>query len=477
MTKTLILITVGLGALFTTGPATARGDLCTPQAAGEQSCRQARLCECQYFPGGLLGGPGEYRWDCGVQRPSCGTVGPVATELEGVRDFVRSVLAQDDAAEPVKLSLAPQDRAKNEPFAGLLAAVAGLGPLPDAPAREEPRVYRQAGHGLDQVAEEPAVEPAAPAPGRKAWRMAKAPIASAGDRFAQLEAAAEDESRRLELRIARLEAKLAAERDENTVLRARVEASDTRFAKLTGRLEDMRAGHQSALDRMTGRAYLTVGTLEEAVAMTGLDLRALLGDGKAESGLGGPFVPAGALDAPDPVIAMENAITVLGAQMTRWEQLHDLLSSLPLSAPLDHYRVTSHFGPRRDPVNGRDALHKGIDLKAPSGTPVLATAPGRVYFAGWRGRFGRTVEIDHGYGLRTRYAHLRKIMVKRGEPVGHRQAIGLLGSSGRSTGPHVHYEIMAESGQLDPGGFFEAGLHLFKGPGPQDERTAEVVAE
>jgi len=94
---------------------------------------------------------------------------------------------------------------------------------------------------------------------------------------------------------------------------------------------------------------------------------------------------------------------------------------------------------------------------------VLATAPGRVVFAGWSGGYGRMVEIDHGLGIHTRYAHLMQIDVEVGDTVDYRQDIGLLGSSGRSTGPHCHYEVRVDGRPYDPMNFLKAGKYMFKG--------------
>ncbi len=142
--------------------------------------------------------------------------------------------------------------------------------------------------------------------------------------------------------------------------------------------------------------------------------------------------------------------------------MQELLRSLPLAAPLEQYRISSAFGPRKDPVNGRLSRHLGLDFRAKLATPVLSTAPGEVVFAAWKGRYGRLVEIDHGHGIRTRYAHLHKILVKPGQAVGHRETIGLLGSSGRSTGPHVHYEVLVNGKRHDPMNFLKAGIYAFK---------------
>jgi murein DD-endopeptidase MepM/ murein hydrolase activator NlpD len=126
------------------------------------------------------------------------------------------------------------------------------------------------------------------------------------------------------------------------------------------------------------------------------------------------------------------------------------MSMLPFASPLNHYRVSSNYGYRRDPFNNRKAFHNGIDLMAPLGSAVYSTAPGVVKVAGWRGNYGKMVEIDHGNGIKTRYGHLHQLLVKRGQTVKFHQKIGLVGSTGRSTGPHVHYELMVGRKFYDP---------------------------
>ncbi|MGE5502989.1 MAG: M23 family metallopeptidase [Actinomycetota bacterium] len=121
--------------------------------------------------------------------------------------------------------------------------------------------------------------------------------------------------------------------------------------------------------------------------------------------------------------------------------LAQVAAALPWRPPLGHYWVGSGFGMRRDPFRHRPAFHPGIDLEAPMRAPVLAAAPGRVVFAGRRGGYGRMVEIDHGGGVCTRYGHLSALRVHRGQVVRSGQAIGAVGSTGRSTGPHLHYEV------------------------------------
>src|SRR6185312_4790687 len=114
------------------------------------------------------------------------------------------------------------------------------------------------------------------------------------------------------------------------------------------------------------------------------------------------------------------------------KDLDKLAKVLPLTAPVAHYQITSPFGARSDPFRHREAFHSGLDLSVPYKTPVYNTAPGTVIFAGADGAYGKMVEIDHGSGIVTVYAHLHRIMVARGEHLRHRVQIGQVGSTGRS---------------------------------------------
>jgi murein DD-endopeptidase MepM/ murein hydrolase activator NlpD len=149
--------------------------------------------------------------------------------------------------------------------------------------------------------------------------------------------------------------------------------------------------------------------------------------------------------------------------LLQWQGLQKLIRRLPLASPVDHYQMASRFGRRRDPINRRMAKHQGLDMAALNRTSIYAPAPGKVVYRGWKGRYGRFVEIDHGNGLRTRYGHLRRIYVKRGQKVPFRYKIGQVGSSGRSTGPHLHYEILVNRKAVDPMKFIKAGKNVFKG--------------
>lgn len=132
-----------------------------------------------------------------------------------------------------------------------------------------------------------------------------------------------------------------------------------------------------------------------------------------------------------------------------WSNNFDLLTALPLAIPVDRHRaeidVSSAFGFRKDPFNGQRAFHAGIDFSAPSGTPVHATADGVVVEVGNSPGYGRTIVIQHPSGFMTLYAHLSSIKVKEGDRVKRHSVIGGIGSTGRSTGPHLHYEVLSKS--------------------------------
>ena len=144
------------------------------------------------------------------------------------------------------------------------------------------------------------------------------------------------------------------------------------------------------------------------------------------------------------------------------QSLQALLDCAPLAPPVDYYNLTSKYGNRKDPFTKKPDWHEGVDLGAWPGTRVRATAPGVVTHAGYKGGFGRFVLIDHGCGIETAYGHLKKIYVKKGDNLDYRDTLGEVGSTGRSTGPHVHYEVRIKGKPVDPYQFIEAGRYVFK---------------
>jgi len=177
-------------------------------------------------------------------------------------------------------------------------------------------------------------------------------------------------------------------------------------------------------------------------------------------GMGGPFVPAdGELEGDVPE-ALEEANAVYAA-LARFKAARGALDAAPIHAPIaGRSRMSSNFGNRRDPFNGRMAFHAGIDFAMPKGTLVRSAGAGTVSFAGQRSGYGTVVEVTHANGLLTRYAHLSSISVPVGQRVEAGTPIGKVGSTGRSTGPHLHFEVHRKDKPLDPAQFIAAGRKL-----------------
>lgn len=143
----------------------------------------------------------------------------------------------------------------------------------------------------------------------------------------------------------------------------------------------------------------------------------------------------------------------LASNLEMWAGLSKLAQVLPLGAPVKNARITSNYGMRNDPFTQKPKKHKGIDFAGNIGTELSAVAPGRVVSVGERSGYGLTVEIDHGLGFSTLYAHMSKVLVSRGDWVRPGTIVGLGGSSGRSTGAHLHYEIKYKGNQFNPAKF------------------------
>ncbi len=178
-------------------------------------------------------------------------------------------------------------------------------------------------------------------------------------------------------------------------------------------------------------------------------------------GEGGVFVP---LDGDETVLSegeFGSRVISIKARVAEAAALEEALNSVPFGMPVgtDTYR-TSNYGMRKDPFNKRPAFHAGIDFGAYRLAPIVATADGVVKFVGRNGGYGRTVEIDHGHGFVTRYAHLEKTYVKRGARVKKGEKIGGMGSTGRSTATHLHYEIYFQGQDFDPDNFLKAGKYV-----------------
>ena len=178
------------------------------------------------------------------------------------------------------------------------------------------------------------------------------------------------------------------------------------------------------------------------------------------TGTGGPFIPVEAADAKPFAQQFEHRLRALNLELSALDRLRDEIRSFPIANPVPGREITSGFGKRKDPIIGRTAFHAGIDFSTPVGMPILATGSGTVVFAGRKGGYGKMVEIKHKGGLRTRYAHLSRISVKKGQSVSTREKLGEAGSTGRSTGPHLHYEVREGKTAVNPMTYLKAGSRL-----------------
>ncbi|NJL07351.1 MAG: peptidoglycan DD-metalloendopeptidase family protein [Methylacidiphilales bacterium] len=226
---------------------------------------------------------------------------------------------------------------------------------------------------------------------------------------------------------------------------------ERRLVVLHQLLDDAELSQATILNRIEAQAETRTRRLRAALDDLGLGAARV----PSAAPMGGPFVPAAA------EAGFEARLARVAAAVDDMRRLERVIVSMPLGRPIGpEAEVTSGFGIRLDPFLRRPAHHGGIDFRADTGTPVQATAPGRVKEAGWQSGFGNMVEIEHGNGLSTVYAHLSAIEVVEGQSILAGQTVGRVGSTGRSTGPHLHYETRIVGEAVDPQRFLRAGMRL-----------------
>ena len=233
-----------------------------------------------------------------------------------------------------------------------------------------------------------------------------------------------------------------------------IEAALTRLQKSLDRVEANENAALTALEeRYDGKARRMRGILVDL----GLDVSRLPPAPKPAA-TGGPFVP---VKPGTEVSAFDRQLYRVNFVRAQVDQLTRTLVSVPIRKPIEgELDTTSGFGVRMDPFLRSPAMHTGLDFRGDTGDPVRATAAGTVAHSGWSGGYGRMVEIDHGNGFATRYGHLSGIDVEVGQAVRIGQIVGRLGSTGRSTGPHLHYETRVDGDAVDPQKFLRAGIRL-----------------
>ncbi|HYJ44191.1 MAG TPA: peptidoglycan DD-metalloendopeptidase family protein [Xanthobacteraceae bacterium] len=245
----------------------------------------------------------------------------------------------------------------------------------------------------------------------------------------------------------------------------RVAATPAPSARSLAGIEGTIQRLQASLDRVEVRQTAALNSLEESYDGKVKRMRGVLADlginpakVPPPAGVGGPFVP---VKLPANAGTFERQLFRINVARTQAERLSYTFGTVPVRKPIvGEIDLSSSFGVRSDPFGRGPAMHSGLDFRSSHGDPVRATANGRVVSASWNGGYGKMVEIDHGNDITTRYGHLSDIEVKAGQTVRVGQTIGRVGSTGRSTGPHLHYETRIDGDAVDPQKFLRAGLRL-----------------
>lgn len=231
---------------------------------------------------------------------------------------------------------------------------------------------------------------------------------------------------------------------------------DAVLQALAGSLHEMEEKQIRRVRLLTADAVHVAAAIQDRLSDVGIEQPSAA---SAEN-TGGPFIDAAEeIDFMAPA-DFDASLEDLNDALQNLESVRDYAATMPLAHPANGKIVTSHFGLRSDPFLSRKAFHAGMDFRLRTGERIKAAGAGTVVWAGRRGGYGKLVEIDHGDGYVTRYAHLSRIDVTKGESVSRGQAIGAAGSTGRSTGTHLHYEIRKHGKALDPARFVEAGAAL-----------------
>lgn len=245
-------------------------------------------------------------------------------------------------------------------------------------------------------------------------------------------------------------------RMELNMLKAEREDLKKQVKKLEITLADMQDAQSQVFDRVSKLAQGGIEKLQESlkgisstITSGGYSLESLLKEERrSNSGQGGRYIPVKEADLGHP--RLNDKLSSLNTSLSYWDSLSEFYKTVPLGHPLDKIIVTCPYGYRKDPFTGRNAFHEGIDLRGKEGDKIYSPSEGVVTRANRWGNYGLMVEIDHGFGVRTRYGHMSKISVKEGDKISSGQVIGLVGNTGRSTGPHLHYEVRLHKKAISP---------------------------
>jgi murein DD-endopeptidase MepM/ murein hydrolase activator NlpD len=201
-------------------------------------------------------------------------------------------------------------------------------------------------------------------------------------------------------------------------------------------------------------------TTDSKIAVAASAMKRLgLNPNRLQAGMGGPFEPVVAVTAPQPAQA-DPQFRALFNSWKRLDQMQQAIGGIPSQKPVQNVSINSGFGVRSDPFRGGAAMHSGVDIPGPYATPIYATADGIVGRAGRAGGYGNLIELEHGRGIQTRYGHLSSMLVAPGTKIKRGQLIGMMGSTGRSTGNHLHYEVRIDGLAVNPIPFLQSSDYL-----------------
>lgn len=294
--------------------------------------------------------------------------------------------------------------------------------------------------------------------------------------------------------VASAEARLAAAKDEVETSVASLNARQNYFESvLDGLGAEAQAGQDaaapadsdaaaagdeiSALDAINARQQRLVlrltALIDSRSARAEAALRSVGIRPAGNSNQGGPFIPD---TRRSTAVPRDAAFRRLASAFDRMQLLEGLIVSIPSTLPADGMNLSSGFGYRRDPFTGGGAMHSGLDFKGAHASPIRAAAAGRVSFVGRQSGYGNTVEVDHGHGIVTRYAHLSGYVARLGDVVTPGQLIARMGSTGRSTGTHLHFEVRVGGSAVNPRRFLEANPDVLEVQADVGQRVRARVA-
>jgi murein DD-endopeptidase MepM/ murein hydrolase activator NlpD len=228
--------------------------------------------------------------------------------------------------------------------------------------------------------------------------------------------------------------------------------ADRLFVAINRSLRDIDSQQMKQVRHLAETARGNASKIEKALSVAGYTASA-----SSDNAEGGPFIAA---DSAEAMSSFNAEVENLDLALDQLGRAKKAVAKYPLANPSPGSDITSTFGTRRDPLLGTAAFHSGMDFRGAIGAPIKAAASGKVISAGRNGGYGNMVEIEHGNGLTTRYAHMSRIYVSEGDEVTSGMEVGAVGSTGRSTGPHLHYEVRKDGAAVDPATFIRAGRKI-----------------